>query len=193
VQSLAKNGYLGVGVTTVDYGTAANTLLSGKAAMLYNGSWFTENLNDPKANLQGPDGIGFFNIPTVKGGVGTLDDYSVNCGTILALSKAKYDAATADWLKFVFTRMGNYAMTTYGAMKGYKVSEFPATLPTYTKLVADELKKVKNAALWFEATFDSKTSQVAQENVQSLVNGTITPKEYMSRIDAANKEYQQSK
>jgi raffinose/stachyose/melibiose transport system substrate-binding protein len=193
VQNMAKKGYFGKGITTVDYATAADILFSGKAAMLYNGSWFAENLNDPKRNVAGPDGIGFFNIPLVKGGVGTMDDYSVNCGTILCLSKAKYDAATADWVKYVFTRMGDKAMKDYGAVKGYKVTTTKADLPGYTKLIQAELKKVKNAGLWFEASFDSKTSQVAQDDIQALFIGVLTPEQYWKDIDAANKEYQASK
>ncbi len=193
VQDMAKKGYFGVGITTVDYATAADTLFSGKAAMLYNGSWFAENLNDSKRNVAGPDGIGFFNIPLVKGGVGTMDDYSVNCGTILCLSQAKYNAETADWVKYVFTRLGDKAMKDFGALKGYKVTSTNTNLPSYTKIIQAELKKVKNAGLWFEANFDSKTSQVAQDNIQSLFMGTITPEQYWKEIDAANKEYQASK
>lgn len=193
VQDMAKKGYFGVGITTVDYATAADTLFSGKAAMLYNGSWFAGDLNDTARNVAGPDGIGFFNIPLVKGGPGKMDDYSVNCGTILCLSKAKYDASTADWVKYVFTRMGDQAMKEFGAIKGYKVTNAKADLPGYTKLVQAELKKVKTAGLWFEANFDSKTSQVAQDNIQALFMGTITPEQYWKDIDSANKEYQASK
>jgi raffinose/stachyose/melibiose transport system substrate-binding protein len=193
VQDMAKKGYFGKGITTVDYATAADTLFSGKAAMLYNGSWFAENLNDPSRNVAGPEGIGFFNIPTVKGGVGKIDDYSMNCGTIICLSKAKYDKATADWLKYVFTRMGDKAMTDYGALKGYKITKARTDLPTYTKLIQNEFKKVKTAGLWFEASFDSKTSQVAQDDIQALFIGALTPEQYWKDIDASNKEYQASK
>jgi raffinose/stachyose/melibiose transport system substrate-binding protein len=193
VQDMAKKGYFGTGITTVDYATAADTLFSGKAAMLYNGSWFAENLNDSKRNVAGPEGIGFFNIPLVKGGAGKMDDYSMNCGTILCLSKAKYDAATADWVKYVFTRMGDKAMKDYGAVKGYKVTNAKTDLPGYTKLIQAELKKAKTAGLWFEANFDSKTSQVAQDNIQALFLGMITPEQYWKDIDSANKEYQASK
>lgn len=193
VQDMAKKDYFGKGITTVDYATSADTLFSGKAAMLYNGSWFAENLNDPKRNVAGPDGIGFFNIPLVKGGVGTMDDYSVNCGTIICLSKAKYDKTTADWVKYVFTRMGDKAMKDYGAVKGYKTTVTNKDLSSYTKLIQAELKKVKNAGLWFEADFDSKTSQVAQDDIQALFIGVLTPEQYWKDIDAANKEYQASK
>jgi raffinose/stachyose/melibiose transport system substrate-binding protein len=188
IQDMAKSGYLGAGTTTVDYATSTDIFLSGKAAMIYNGSWFTENLTDAKRNTLGDSGVGFFNIPLVKGGVGTASDYSVNCGTILCLAQDKYDAATADWVKFVFTRLGDYAMQTYGAKKGYTVSSLPSTLSPYTKIVAEELGKVKNAGLWFEASFDSKTSSLAQDSVQALVLGITSPTDFFKKIDKSVKE-----
>ena len=42
----AEKGYFGEGITTVDMNTAGSMLMSGKAAIFYNGSWFTQNLTD---------------------------------------------------------------------------------------------------------------------------------------------------
>lgn len=187
LQDMAKNGYFGEGVTTVDQGTAVSMLMNGQGAMLYNGSWMTEDLVSD-ANAAGADGIGYFNIPTVTGGKGTLDEYSMNCGNILSFSADKYDDATADWMKYVFTRMGDKAMNDYGAFKGYKISKMPETVSSYTQMVADNIKAAKGSALWFEAKFDSKSSKVAQDAVQSLFNNEITPEEYMESIQTALEE-----
>jgi raffinose/stachyose/melibiose transport system substrate-binding protein len=119
IQDLATAGYLGVGVTTVDQNTAGNMLLSGEAAMFYNGSWFTEALT-ADTNPAGPDGIGFFNIPVVDESKGTITEYSMNCGNILCLDKAKYDEGTANFLKYFVNNIGNEAMSQFGAVKGYK-------------------------------------------------------------------------
>jgi raffinose/stachyose/melibiose transport system substrate-binding protein len=189
VQNMVRAGYFGKGIVTVDYSAAADMLFSGKAAMLYNGSWFTQDLNDPARNLLGPDGIGFFNIPLVEGGVGTMDDYSVNCGNILVLSAASYDEKTGEWLKYVIPRLGDYAMETFGKMQGYRVTNMPADLPPYTKIVAEELKKVKNAGLWFEASMDDKTTQVAQDYGQSLFLLEITPEDYFMQIEKSSAEF----
>jgi hypothetical protein len=109
LQDMCQKGYFGVGPTTVDQNTAAQMILAGEAAILYNGSWYTQDLV-ADTNPAGEDGIGFFNIPTVEGGPGTLTEYSMNCGTILCLSKDKYDAETADWLKYIVTNLGDYAV-----------------------------------------------------------------------------------
>ncbi|MDY3918740.1 MAG: extracellular solute-binding protein [Candidatus Limivivens sp.] len=181
LQDMVEKGYFGVGPTTVDMNTAASMVMNGEAAIIYNGSWYVSSLNSD-ANGAGPDGVGFFNIPTVEGGVGTITEYSVNCGTILALSSAKYDEITDGWLEYFVTHAGNYAMTEQGSFRGYVISEMPEDASNYTKLVAEELGKATGSSGWFEAAMDSELSQIAQENVQSLMNGDMTPEEYVQSL-----------
>lgn len=183
IQDLAQKGYFGEGVTTVDQNTAGNMLLSGKAAMFYNGSWFTEALT-ADTNPAGEDGIGFFNIPVVDETKGTITEYSMNCGNILAFDKNKYDEGTAGWLKYMVENIGNEAMTQFGAVKGYKY-DVAGDLSTYSQIVANELAKVTKASTWFEAGMNSETSTVAQDNVQTLINGDISPEDYMQSIQDA--------
>ncbi len=177
LQDMCAKGYFGVGPTTVDQNTAAQMILAGEAAIIYNGSWYTQDLVAP-TNPAGEDGIGFFNIPTVEGGVGTITEYSMNCGTILCLSKEKYDEETADWLKYIVTHIGDYAMKEMGALKGYVISEYSEDMSKYSILVAEEMGKVTASSTWFEAAMDSELSTVAQRNVQTLMNGEMTAEEY---------------
>lgn len=189
VQDMSKKGYFGKGVVTVDMGTAQSMLMNGQAAMLYNGSWFTQNLNDKSQNAAGTDGIGFFNVPLVSGGPGKMDEYSMNCGNILCFSSKKYDAATGEWMKYVFSKIGDEAMNKTGSFKGYKINKMPDNIPSYTKIVGDQLKAAKGSTLWFEATFDTKTSTIAQDNIQPLVNGEMTPADYMGQLETSSAAY----
>ena len=154
---------------------------NGEAAMIYNGSWYTQDLA-VDTNPAGEDGVGFFSVPTVEGGVGVLTEYPMNCGTILCLSKDKYDEKTADWLKYIVTNIGDYAMETYGALKGFVVDSYPENVSNYTKMVADEMGKVTASSTWFEAAMDSELSNIAQVNVQSLMNGDMTAEEYCQSL-----------
>jgi len=183
IQDLADNGYFGEGVTTVDMTTAGNMLLSGEAAIFYNGSWFAEQLN-ADTNPAGEDGIGFFNIPVVDESIGAGTEYSMNCGNILCLDKSKYDEGTAGWLKFMVENLGNEAMSQYGAVKGYKY-DVEGSLTSYSQIIADELGKVSKASTWFEAAMNSEVSTAAQSNVQTLINGDMSAQDYMQSIQDA--------
>lgn len=188
VQDMAAKGYFGNGVNTIDYGNACDIFLNEKAAMIYNGSWFIRDLNNEEKNrLLGRDGVGFFNFPTVDGGIGTLGDYSANCGIIVAMASDKYDEQTADWAKFVFSKFGDYAMNTQGVISSFKTNNFPNDLPPYTRLSLAERAKIQNTGLWFEGKFDTRTQDLAYNNAQLLVLGRITPEEYMEKLDQAVK------
>jgi raffinose/stachyose/melibiose transport system substrate-binding protein len=157
-------------------------LMSGKAAIFYNGSWFTQNLNDESANLAGPDGIGFFNIPVIDESISSSTSYSMNCGNILAVDKSKYDEATKWFLKYYMENMGNLAMETLGSVKGYTYTTAAEDMSGYTKLVLDEIDKATEGFAWWEAKMINEISTTAQENVQPLLNGEMTGEEYMQSI-----------
>ena len=187
IQDWANKGYFGEGVNTVDMNTAGSMLMTGKSAIFYNGSWFTSNLNDTTANAAGEDGIGFFNIPVVDASVSKIDSYSMNCGNILCLSKAKTDDATKWFIKYFVEHIGDVAMETQGSIKGYTYSTQASDMSGYTKLVLDEIGKAQSAFTWYEATMGSEVSDAAQSNVQMLFSGEMTPEAYMQSIqDAAD-------
>lgn len=182
IQDMNSKGYFGEGATTVDQNTAADMVMSGEAAMLYNGSWYTSSLASD-ANPAGEDGIGFFNIPTVDGGEGTATEYAMNCGTILVVNNSTYDDTMKAFLPYFVSNVGQYSMDEFGSLKGYVVDSYPEDVSAYTKLVADEMEKVTGTANWFEALMNSELSTVAQENVQSLLNGDMSAQEYCDMME----------
>ncbi len=185
LQEWAKKGYFGEGVTTVDMNTAGSMLCSGQAAIFYNGSWFASQLNDKTFNKAGEDGIGFFNVPVVDAAVSDADSYSMNCGNVLCLSKDKYDEATSWFLKYFVSEIGNEAMSKQGSVKGYNYTVPEGDMTAYTKLVLDKINSSKSAFAWYEAKMNSEVSTVAQENVQTLINGDMSSKDYMQSIQDA--------
>ncbi|MEF2277339.1 extracellular solute-binding protein [Deinococcus sp. YIM 134068] len=185
VQDLGKKGYFGRGVTTVDYQTAVDTFLQGKAAMFYMGSWVLANFNDRAQNKIGAQNIGFFNFPTVKGGKGTLADWSVNTGLGVAVNAKQYDAALGNWMKSVFSNYGDRALAEQGRITGFKVTKTPANVPALTRLVQQRLDTAKNGYLWFEGYFSPKATSVATDNVQPLVTGDLSPQDYLQQLQSA--------
>ncbi len=185
IQEWAEKGYFGKGVTTVDMNTAGTMLCSSQAAIFYNGSWFTSNLNDPSYNLAGEDGIGFFNVPVVDPAISDGNSYSMNCGNVLAMSKDKYDEGTSWFLKYFVEQIGNEAMSTQGSIKGYNYTVDEGDMSNYTQLVLDRVNSATAAFAWYEAKMNSEVATVTMENVQTLINGDMTPEAYMQSIQDA--------
>lgn len=188
IQDYGKTGYFGKDPNGLDYGAAEDLFLQGKAAIFYMGSWAVRDFYNPEADKIGADNIGFFNVPAVEGGVGTIDDWSMNCGLTSVISKQAYDAdpkRIGEWIKFVFSRYGDRAITEFSSIVGFKQTP-PASLPPLTKFTLDTLGSVKHNYLYFEAYFTPKAKAMAEANVQQLITGDISAKQYMSDLEVAN-------
>lgn len=184
IQEMGQKGYFGQGVNTIDSDTALDTFLNGQAAMYYSGSWDVANFNNEERNQVGIDNIGLFNTPLVEGGEGTLADWPMNAGLTLSLSNDKYDEQMAEWVKEAFTGFGDKAMEEMGMVSGFKIDNMPEDVSPLTELTLETLDSAENAALWFEGRFNADQKLVAEQNAQLLVNGDITPEEFLELIDA---------
>jgi raffinose/stachyose/melibiose transport system substrate-binding protein len=187
VQEMNAKGYFGQGVNTIDYDTASNIFLQGNAAMYYMGSWALNEFNDENINKIGIDNVGFFNIPLVEGGKGTINDYSMNAGLTLSFSKAKYDEQVGEWMKEVFSNYGDRAISERGMISGFKVDNMPEDVSPLTKMTLEKIEEIENSTLWFEGYFDAKSKTVAEDGAQNLLNEGISPEEYMSKLEESLK------
>ena len=187
VANLGKQGYFGRGVATLDYTPAQDLFLQGKAAMYYMGSWALRDLNNPSETkaIGGSDNIGFFPFPTVVGGVGTLDQTPANAGVTTTVNKQKYNAAVGQWLAYVAKNYGDLAMQKEGAVTGFKLHNKPANLPVLTSLVLDQISKVSEPVLWFEAAFSTKATNLSQQDSSLLVTGAMSPNDFMAAVQQA--------
>ncbi|RIX59563.1 extracellular solute-binding protein [Paenibacillus nanensis] len=183
VQRMGLSGYFGPRVNTVDMASSVDAFLQGRAAMFYMGSWQLRAFNDETQNRIGEDSIGFFSIPLVEGGSGTLDEYPVNAGLTTSFSKAAYTPEVGKWMKFVFERYGERAMSELGMITGFQVDHMPADLPPLTKLVQEKINEVSRAALWFEARFDTNAQLLAWDQAQLLVTDeSYEPLQYLTAL-----------
>lgn len=185
MQDWANAGYFGEGVNTVDMNTAGSMLMTGQAAVFYNGSWFTSNLNDASQNLAGEDGIGFFNVPVVDPYVSDESSYSMNCGNILSFSQKNYDEATGWFIKYFAENMGDLAMELQGSVKGYNYTVSAEGASGYTQMVLDTINNAESAFTWFEATMGNEVQNVAKDGIQTLLTGELSAEDYMKSIQEA--------
>ena len=153
--------------------------------MFHMGSWALGSLNDPKQNKIGAENVGCFNFPTVSGGKGTRNEWSLNTGIATAINPKQNDEALGGWLKYVFSNYGDRALADNGQITGFKVSKLPANLPQLTKDTLKKLGAAKKAYLWFEAKLNPKASSVAGDNVQLLVTGDMSPENYLAELQKA--------
>nr|WSW66172.1 extracellular solute-binding protein [Streptomyces sp. NBC_00995] len=185
IAALGKKGYFGKGLGSIDYDTAMNQFLNGKAAMFYMGSWALTNISDAKQNKVGAENVGFMPFPAVTGGKGKIDQYPSNVGLGITLAKKSFDDKTGDWTACIAKNYGATVLKGQGAISGFKVNaEFEDT----NKVTADVRETIgasKQNVLWFEALFSTKATTVSQTNAASLVSGSMTPQKFMQTVQDA--------
>lgn len=185
VANWGKLGYFGKGVATLDYTPALDLFLQGKAAMIYMGSWALADFNNPSETTIGADTIGYFPFPNVVGGTGSSDQVPMNAGQPTSVNKAKYTDAFGQWLAYLVQNYGDVALQKQGAVTGFVVHNKPASLPALTSLVIDQIAKVTQPVLWFEALFSTKATNASQQDAAPLVTGAMSADSFMAAVQQA--------
>ena len=184
IADLGAQGYFGDNVASLDYDAASNEFLTGKAAMIYMGSWLLGNINGD-GNQIGADNVGFFKFPAVDGGAGSIDEYPSNVGLPATFNAKTYsnDNGVGDWLKCIATNYGNEALKQ-GQITGF-IADEKVDLPAISQTIADEIATAKDSVLWFEALFNAKASNISSTNAALLVTGQLSPEEFMKLVQDA--------
>ncbi len=184
IADLGAAGYFGEGVGSVDYNTAVATFLTGGAGMFYMGSWTLGAFNDPAQNEIGEDNIGFFPLPAVEGGAGSAESLPANVGLPIAVSAKGYNDSVGGWLSCIAENYGAAALADQGSITGFKVNADVVDVPQLTQLVQDTIASTSETTGWFETLFGAKATTTSQQNAASLVSGTISADDFMSKVQA---------
>lgn len=185
VAELGEKGYFGKGVGSIDYDTAMNQFLTGKAAMFYMGSWALANISDEQQNKIGADTVGFMPFPAVADGKGSIDQYPSNVGLGITLGAKSFDAKTGDWVSCIARNYGSTALKDHGSISGFKVNDEVKDANAVTTQVRDTISASERNVLWFEALFSTKATTVSQTNAASLAGGSMSPQEFMQTVQDA--------
>lgn len=185
IADLGKAGYFGKSPTSIDYTTALNTFLTGKAAFIYMGSWALADFNDTGKNKIGADNVGFLKFPAVAGGAGTADQMPANVGAAIAVAKKSYekDSKTQAWISCLVEHYGTVALRDSSQITGFK-TDGSVQVPALTKEIQTEISNVRTSVLWFEAYFSAKATTVSQNNGGLLAGGQLTGEKFMQTVSA---------
>jgi raffinose/stachyose/melibiose transport system substrate-binding protein len=185
IADLGAAGYFGDNVASLDYDAATNEFLTGKAAMIYMGSWLLGNINSD-ANQIGADNVGFMPFPAVDGGAGSIDEYPSNVGLPATFNAKTYaaDNNVGAWLKCITENYGNEALKQ-GQITGFVADDTSIELPAISQTIKDTIDTSTDSVLWFEALFNAKASSISSTNAALLVTGQMSPEDFMKAVQDA--------
>jgi raffinose/stachyose/melibiose transport system substrate-binding protein len=183
VANLGKAGDFGPGVGSIDYNTSVSQFLTGKAGMMYMGSWLLANINS-SADTIGAQNIGFFPVPAVPGGQGSVTQFPSNVGLPMTMNAKQYDSKVGSWLKCITQNYGSVSLKTQGTISGFRLST-PVTVDPLTKLVQNDISSNPESVLWFEALFNTQATNISQNSAAQLADGSISAQQFMSGVQTA--------
>lgn len=182
IQKMGEEGYLGQGTTTVDSDTQNSLFITGAAAMCYNGSWFTENLNSEN-NTIGQE-VGFFAFPAVEGGKGTANTYTTSYGMYLCVKDEACDEAMSAWLGYLMNHFGDKSMELHNWITPYAMEE-EHEVSYFTQLLVDATKEQSAASVWPEYAMPTSVQDVEYQGAQMVILDQMSPEDYGKSIDDA--------
>lgn len=182
IAELGEAGYFGQGVGSIDMDTSTNEFLNGNAAMYYMGSWALGDFANEERNLIGEEAIGFMPFPEVEGGEGNSQQLAANVGLSVSVNANTYDDDVDAWISCISENYGAVALEDSNRVSGFIPNEEVEVDPL-VELVQDQISSTDETVLWFEALFTTAATTTSQQNAAQLVNGSITPEEFMALVE----------
>lgn len=192
IQEMAQKGYFGQGFNALTQDDAYAMFLTGKAAMLYQGSWAFSTFRNAVEGELTIDEIGYFNPGYVEGSEITPEEVAATSGVspnmAICIGKARFDEGkNHEFLRYFFENYGNKLI------ENGHTSPFNPDFLTVKKENADILDsyydqiltETKYSTLWNEAKMTTEISTICMENAQLLAEGTMTPEQYCAELAAA--------
>lgn len=190
LSALGEAGCFQEGFSSTGYADAQALFTSGKAAVYNIGTWELGNLATEALDPGVRDDVDYFTLPTIDGAVTTDDEYVTPSGIGMAVNAQTYDPLVRDFLKFALERYPEiYAAT--GALSPTTTAQttIPAdATPLYSRAVEQADTVGPKIAMPWDTQLDPATNTRLQQELTLLVQGDITPEEFVTTMDATLRE-----
>lgn len=190
LHSLGEAGCFQEGFSSTGYADAQALFTTGDAAVYNIGTWELGNLATESLNPEVRDAVDYFTLPTVDGAATADNEYVTPSGIGMAVNAQTYDPLVRDFLAFALERYPELYAST-GALS--PTTDAETTIPEdatglYSRAVeqADEVGSA--IAMPWDTQLDPATNTRLQQELTLLVQGDITPDEFIATMDAALEE-----
>ena len=185
LRDMGEAGYFPIDIASKELPVAYNEMVTGNAAMMYMGTWFLANVNDPEQNSVGLDRIGFMPVPAIEGGLGSIEDWPTNTGGPHSINANLYGPKVQAWLKCIGENFADNWLEINGGVSGLRGSGVAegSDVPVATQEVIDIMNNATSSILWFEGNSPgAKFTSDAGSNAVPFILGNISAEEYMALL-----------
>lgn len=187
MSSLGEAGCFQEGFSSTGYADAQALFTSGRAAVYNIGTWELSNLATEELDEAVRDDVDFFTLPVTADSVTDANEYVSPSGIGMAVNAATYDPLVRDFLAFALERYPQ-AYAASGALS--PTTDAATTVPAnatalYQRSIDMAAEVGEQSALPWDAQLDPTTNTRLQQELTLLVQGDISPDEFITTMDAA--------
>ena len=187
LSSLGEAGCFQEGFSSTGYADAQALFTSGKAAVYNIGTWELGNLATDALDPAVRDDVDYFTLPTIDGAVTDDNEYVTPSGIGMAVNAKTYDPLVRDFLGFALERYPEvYAATGALSPTTTATTTIPDNAtPLYSRAIEQADNVGPRIAMPWDTQLDPATNTRLQQELTLLVQGDITPDEFITTMDAA--------
>jgi raffinose/stachyose/melibiose transport system substrate-binding protein len=186
LSSLGEAGCFADGFSSTGYADAQALFTSGKAAVYNIGTWELSNLATENLDAGVRDDVDYFTLPLTPDAVTAANEYVTPSGIGMAVNAKTFDPLVRDFLGFALERYPEvYAAT--GALS--PTSNVETTIPDnatplYERAVEQANDVGEKIAMPWDTQLDPTSNTRLQQELTLLVQGEISPDEFIETMDA---------
>jgi len=179
--TMGTQGYFQKGFTSTDYTDSVNLFFGGTGAIYYGGSGLFTNAS--KMYEEGK--IGIFAVPDMQGKENMSTNIPIHAGFGNAFNAKTYDDTMREFLEYA---VDNYSRVCYAAGVFSPLNEtLPSGLDPLFYVVQPLFANAKQSWVSWDDKLDSATLTSMADEQQELALGMVTPKDFISDMDAVIK------
>lgn len=189
-----KKGYFTKGELGMEYPEMLNQFLTGKGAMMFDGSWRSSVFKDQAQAGDLTNKVGYFSMPPVTGGMGDQTFINGNYANGYGFSsnlKANELTAVKAFIKNLYNDdMQLRGLLEDGVLPSMKLSAdaLGKVQDPLVKSVMDIVNKAGGAFSHFDSTIQSEVYKETETQIQKLISGGATAKQVTDKLDQVQKQ-----
>ncbi|TLS48663.1 extracellular solute-binding protein [Paenibacillus antri] len=193
-------GYFTKGELGLEYADMLNQFVTGKAGMMFDGSWRSSVFKDPEQAFDLTGKVGYFNMPAVPNGVGDQSfvngNYGNGYGFSANLNENELKAVKAFIKNLYNDEMQLRGLLEDGVLPSMKLSDdaLSKVEDPIVKEVMNLMKTAGGAFSHFDSVVQSDVYKESEAQIQKLIAGQASPEqvgEAMQKVqDTANASQQ---
>ncbi|HEX7055661.1 MAG TPA: extracellular solute-binding protein [Bacilli bacterium] len=184
-----KKGYFTKGELGLEYNDIRSQLITGKAALMFDGSWASSVFKDPAQAGDMVGKIGFFALPPAPNGVGEQASVNGNFSNGYGF-KADLNDNELKAVKSFIKNLYNQEMQVRGLLEDGVLPSMKMPSEAYADKVTDQLLKeimatmssAKQAYPVYDAFVPSNVYSETEKAIQKLIGGKATAQQMLQEI-----------